>query len=247
MINLKLYIKKLLWPGLNWVGRDKSKLVNLMLKSEDHNELHTLDIGCGNGFFTTKAAQRGSNCLGITIHEWEKIKCDEMRHFISISDKQLQFKVIKLNELAKLKNYNNYFDQILMLDMLEHVIDDVGSLQNAHSLLSNNGLIFVSVPNRNFEFNSTAVHVSRFENGWHVRHGYTFEQIEKKLELVGFEPIDRRSYGSLGTSVIGWLQVNIFKMNNKLMLTFFPLYLLIDYLLGFYKIPHTILVIARKK
>ena len=229
------------------MSRDKAKLVNLMLTEDADNKISTLDIGCGNGFFTTQAALRGSKCLGITIHEWEKIKCEEMRDALSISSDRLEFQISKLSSFYEEARFRCCFDQILMIDMLEHVIDDIGALKQAYDLLSDDGLLFVSVPNRDFEFDQKASHVTRFENGWHVRHGYTFEQLEHLLGKAGFEPIDRRCYGTLGTAVVGWIQVNILRMNNVLMLMLFPALIFIDYLFKPWKKTHTLLVIARKR
>lgn len=247
MKSLRLALKRMLWPGFNWVSRDKAKLVNLLLRDDDENKIKTLDIGCGNGFFTTQAAQRGNSCVGITIHEWEKEKCEEMRDALSISPERLEFRVSRLSSFSQETVFRHSFDQILMIDMLEHVLDDIGALKQAHDLLSKDGLLFVSVPNRDFEFDKKASHVTRFENGWHVRHGYTFEQLERLLESAGFEPIDRRRYGTLGTAVVGWIQVNILRMNDLVMIAFFPVLVMIDWLFRPWKKTHTVLVIARKQ
>lgn len=247
MKSFRLMIKRLLWPGFNWVSRDKAKLVNLLLAGDKSNPIRTLDIGCGNGFFTTQAAKRGSVCLGITIHEWEKRKCEEMREALAIPQKKLDFRVSRLSELSQERLSHGSFDQILMIDMLEHVLDDGGALQQTYTLLADDGLLYVSVPNRDFEFAPKETHVSRFENGWHVRHGYTFEQLERLLESHGYEPIDRRRYGTIGTNVVGWIQVNLLRHNEVLMLLFFPLLLAVSWFLGPFKKTHTLLVIARKK
>jgi SAM-dependent methyltransferase len=242
-----LFFKKLLWPGFNWVSRDKSIMHNLFLDSEEVGlDFKTLDVGCGNGFFSTKAALKGSSTLGITIQEWERENCEEMRDYLGISDRDLSFKASTLESLYAGRVNAEKYDQILMIDVLEHILDDRNALEQVRELLKDNGLFFVSVPSRDFEFDSKSKHVTRIENGWHVRHGYTFEQLEALLVLAGFEPIDRRSYGSLGTSIVGWLQTHVFRFNEPLMFAFFPILLLLSWVFHPWKRVHTLLVIARK-
>ena len=48
--------------------------------------------------------------------------------------------------------------------------------------------------------------MTRVEDGWHVRNGYTFEQLEAILDECGFEPIDRYRYGTLGSRAVIWVQ-----------------------------------------
>ena len=43
-----------------------------------------------------------------------------------------------------------------------------------------------------------------------MRNGYTFEQLEAVLQEAGFEPIDRLRFGTLGSTVVTWIQHRIF-------------------------------------
>lgn len=243
---LKLQLKFFLWPGFNWVSRDKSKLVNLFLEGQAQKPIRTLDIGCGNAFFSYQASLRNSYCLGITIHEWESARCNDMREYLSIPTSQLEFRATSIQKLSQDTDLQESFDQVIMLDVLEHIRDDRGTLQKIYHLLNDNGFVFIAVPSRDFEYSAEQPHVTRVEDGWHVRHGYTFEQLEQLLESQGFEPIDRRSYGTKAIFVIKWLQD---KLNNNLLLMFlfFPIFKIISWILFPWKHTHTILVIARKK
>lgn len=236
--SLRLRLKYLLWPGIQIATREKAKVRHLFLSTKDYNsDIHTLDVGCGNGYFTIEAARRGTFALGITLHEDERSKCEEMKVFLGMNN--VEFLTCSLQNLNSGK-----FDQVLMLDVLEHIKDDRAALRKAHDLLSDDGYIFISVPNRDFEV-SRFHHAMRYETGWHMRHGYTFERLERLLDETGFEPIDRRRYGTVGTS---WTLRMDRKLSGKPAWISFLLFPLFGILSKVFREPrtHTIMVIARK-
>jgi hypothetical protein len=72
----------------------------MFLRGSDDRPIQTLDCGCGNAYFFDQALRRGSRCLGITIHEWEKHDCEEMRTFLGHAHEQLEFRLARLETLA---------------------------------------------------------------------------------------------------------------------------------------------------
>ena len=97
----RLLLKYLMFPGTNWVSRDKSRLVKMFLKGTPERPVRTLDCGCGNAYFAHQAVIRGGRCLGITIHEWEKDNCEEMRDFLGIPEERLDFRVASLDRARR--------------------------------------------------------------------------------------------------------------------------------------------------
>ena len=77
----RLLIKYAMYPGTNWVSREKARVVRMFLEGTPERPIRTLDCGCGNAYFGYEAVKRHSRCTGITIHEWEKRNCEEMRAF----------------------------------------------------------------------------------------------------------------------------------------------------------------------
>src|SRR5689334_16030279 len=88
---LRLHLKWLMFPGTNWVSRDKSRLVNLLLTGTAARPVRTLDCGCGNAYFSHQASLRGARCVGITIHDWEREHCEEMRDYLGIPEDRMEF------------------------------------------------------------------------------------------------------------------------------------------------------------
>src|SRR5262249_17871711 len=97
----RLLAKYLMFPGTNWISRDKSRVVKMFLSGPPERPVRTLDCGCGNAYFTHQAVLRGSSCLGITIHDWERAHCEEMREYLGIPAEQMTFRTTSLAELTQ--------------------------------------------------------------------------------------------------------------------------------------------------
>ncbi len=244
----RLFIKSLMFPGTNWVSRDKSRLTRMLLKGTADRPVRTLDCGCGNAYFSYQAALRGSTCLGITIHDWERDNCDEMRDYLGVSDERMEFRVARLDELADEPEHHGQFDQVLLLDVIEHIMDAHATFRQIHRLLDDDGFVYITTPCRDWQAHTSSIRVTRFEDGWHVRNGYTFEQLEAVLERNGFEPIDRLRFGTLGSTVVTWIQHRLFgRWIDPLTVALFPILKAISVLLSPWRDTHTIFVIARKR
>jgi SAM-dependent methyltransferase len=236
-----------MFPGTNWVSRDKAHLVKMLLTGTPDAPVRTLDCGCGNAYFAYQAVQRGARCLGITIHDWERRNCEEMREFLGVDPQAMQFQTCRLDELAADPSHHGRFDQVLLLDVIEHILDARRTFRQIHNLLAEDGFVYVTTPDRDWQAHASKIRVTRTEDGWHVRNGYTFEQLETVLGECGFEPIDRLRYGTLGSTLVTWIQHNVFRSwIDPLTVLCFPLLKLLALLLAPWRDSHTIFVLARK-
>jgi SAM-dependent methyltransferase len=244
----RLFVKYLMWPGTNWVSRDKSRLVRHLLTGSPGRPVRTLDCGCGNAYFAAAAVQKGANCLGITLHDWERRNCEEMREYLDIPASRLSFRTERLDEFSSDRANHRQFDQVLLLDVIEHILDAHAALKQIHNLLDDNGFVYITTPNRDWQGNASRIRVTPIENGWHVRNGYTFEQLESVLDDCGFEPIERLRFGSAGSTLVTWIQHTFFRSAIDPMTVFtYPLLKFLALALSPWRDPHTIFVIARKR
>jgi SAM-dependent methyltransferase len=244
----RLFLKSLMFPGTNWVSRDKSRLTKLLLTGSPDRPVRTLDCGCGNAYFSHQAVLRGATCLGITIHDWERQNCEEMRDYLGVAEDRMEFRVANLAELAADGRYAGGFDQVLLLDVIEHVLDAPAMVRQIHGLLDEDGLLYVTTPDRDWQAHASTIRVSRREDGWHIRNGYTFGQLERVLEENGFEPVDRLRFGTLGSTAVTWVQHRLFgRWVDPLTVAFFPVLKLLALLLYPWRDTHTIFVLARKR
>ena len=111
----------------------RRKLFESIIKN--NKDLSILDFGCGSGNFLNYLSDLGY--LDLTGVEISDILAKE----------DLESKNINIyKELPKFKKY----DVILMMDVLEHIKDDVKIIKELKSHLSNRGLIIISVPTYQF-------------------------------------------------------------------------------------------------
>ncbi|GAB4142405.1 MAG: class I SAM-dependent methyltransferase [Ignavibacteriales bacterium] len=103
-------------------------------KSESKN---LLDIGCGMGLFLWKAKKKGFNVEGLELSDFAA-------QFVKSNGIKVQQKSIDDAELQ-----NNYFDAIVMKEVIEHLPDVKSSLNKIYSAMKKNGVLFLTTGNYN--------------------------------------------------------------------------------------------------
>ncbi len=107
-------------------------------------ELKILDIGCGGGLLCEPLNRLGASMTGIDASrnniEVAKLHSQEM----NLNIKYLQCSPENLN-------FNNEFDVILNMEVVEHVSDVNLFIQNCSKLIKKNGIMFVATINKNLK------------------------------------------------------------------------------------------------
>lgn len=113
-------------------------LINLI--DEDQKGLKILEIGAAYGetLFYLKEKKIASEAVGIDLFEDTKNRQNY---------KSIDAFIFGNIEEKDFPEYENYFDVILLPDVLEHLIDPQKVLSKVHRYLKPNGEIIVSVPN----------------------------------------------------------------------------------------------------
>ena len=136
-----------------------------------------LEIGCGVGGNVGLLSQSG-NYLGIDMHKPAIDYCSE-------KFPQYNFYCARVEDIPH-EFSSNKFDSIYILDVLEHIDDQLAILKSTQHHLTQNGKILLTVPA--FEFlwspHDDFVH--------HVRR-YTKNGLKKTLEEAGYK-VERISY-----------------------------------------------------
>lgn len=156
-----------------YVGR-KKLLMNVLVKyiNKENRNRNILDLGCGTGAMLKVAKQYG-NVYGMDYNSSAVAYCNDILH-----------ENVKQGSLPNKVPYkNNMFDVIMCLDVLEHVKEDVESLETIFNLLKNNGIAIITVPAFQFlwGYNDDLVH--------HFRR-YTKDDLISKSKNVGFSIIN---------------------------------------------------------
>lgn len=147
------------------------------LQMNESSASKVLEIGCGVGGNVGLLSQSG-NYLGIDMHRPAIDYCSE-------KFPQFNFQCTRVEDIPQEFSFNK-FDSIYILDVLEHIDDELAILQSTQNYLTQNGKILLTVPA--FEFlwspHDDFVH--------HVRR-YTKNRLQKTLEEAGYK-VERISY-----------------------------------------------------
>lgn len=118
-----------------WFKARRNYIINLL--KDYPKEINILDIGCSSGILLRELAASGfdqNNLYGIDISEKAISNCKR-------NGLQNTF-VMDAQKITLEKQ----FDVIIASDCLEHLQDDLKALENWHSLLKEDGVLFVFVP-----------------------------------------------------------------------------------------------------
>lgn len=97
---------------------------------------HLLDIGCSSGDFVAGFANYGWTCFGVEISDVKATECRAKDVTCVVADISLG-----------LPYYNNFFDAIIAGEIIEHLIDTDGFLEEIKRVLKPNGCLILTTPN----------------------------------------------------------------------------------------------------
>jgi 2-polyprenyl-3-methyl-5-hydroxy-6-metoxy-1,4-benzoquinol methylase len=140
-----------------------------------------LDVGCATGYFLEAAKTKGYESYGVEFSDYSaniaKTKFGD-GHIFKGTLEQSHFE-------------NGMFDVITMSDLIEHVRNPIETLQKAHRLLSENGIIMIMTPD------TGSLSYKLMKQKWthyKLEHFYYFNQkaiqqaaLQSSFELVHYE------------------------------------------------------------
>ena len=140
-----------------------------------------LDVGCGSGLFMKTASDQNYDVYGIDVsNKALSFARDEFK--LNVQQKSL-------NDLIK---ENGKFDIITLWHVLEHFMNPVNELKKVRTLLNENGVCFIEVPN----YNSIKFKLSRkkWKGGNHPIYHRTFftsKTLRETIQESGFSTTKR--------------------------------------------------------
>lgn len=117
-----------------------NKLLLNILKNKLAQEAKVLDVGCGAGAFLFYIKNKFHNIFGV----------DASRRQVSHAQ-SLGLNVIEGYAEFVDTYFDSQFDAIIMSDVLEHLEDPSLVLSKSYSLLGDNGLLLLRIPNGDFQ------------------------------------------------------------------------------------------------
>lgn len=230
LFNRKLWTRKLFYRLLDllllrsWYVRKEIRKWQ-KLQSQPAN---ILDAGSGFGQYTYNLSRINSEhrILGVDISEDHIKECTSFFNKLELH-KNVSFKTADLTNF----HYDGFYDLIISVDVMEHILEDELVFKNFYRSLREGGQLLISTPS---DKGGSDVHEESDESfiGEHVRDGYNMEEILEKLKRAGFSRADAfYSYGIPGK--ISWrfsMKYPIMMLNfSKISLAIIPLYYLITF------------------
>lgn len=192
---------------------DRYRWLKKNLKAGDWR---TLDAGCGSGAFTMYAAKIGNEAVGISFDKRNNEKAAERAKILNISN--VSFIDGDLRKLDEMSGAIGKFNQIICFETIEHIINDKKLVGDFFSLLKSGGKLLLTAPYKFYKsLYGDKDKLSTYEDGGHVRCGYTHEEIADLLKKSGFE-IEILDYvsGYFSQQVISLQRFLASKINPKL-------------------------------
>lgn len=143
---------------------------------------NVIDIGCGSGFFASMLMEQGKEVIGIEPNE-------EMRKLAEKINPEVHILAGKAEDVNGL--ITKPVDTVVMIDVLEHVADDVVQVQKVRTTLTDAGGFVIVVPAYPFLYGE------RDKGMGHYRR-YTHESLQKVLTDNGFAVTSMRYWNALG-------------------------------------------------
>lgn len=157
--------------------------------------IRCLNIGTGGGMETLRLLRLENDVTTIEIDEKVARSTRERIERNGYAEKHVGINGHILNIFLEQK-----FHQILMCEVLEHIVDDLSVLKRLRDWMLPGGRLILSTPTASYgQFSGGSVQIK--EEGGHVRVGYEGPELDEMLEQVGFKTV-RRVYN--GGRMIQW-------------------------------------------
>jgi 2-polyprenyl-3-methyl-5-hydroxy-6-metoxy-1,4-benzoquinol methylase len=153
-------------------------------------DILTLDVGGGGGPFTLHSLKNGNTVILIDSNKANIDKAILRLKNAGFADgSKVQAIACDIRKFESEKK----FDQIILFEVLEHIQDDQEVLRRLADLLKPQGVLLFSSPSDNYP-DFYGERVSQFEDGGHVRKGYSLTGIQRLMQSAGLSVVMQRSY-----------------------------------------------------
>lgn len=183
-------------PKHFWI-QHKQKLILRYFKNELSEAQNIAEIGCGNCLVINELnKQLGKPIDGIELNEYLLTKCPSSQNQLYL------YNILDRNPLLKAK-----YDLILLLDVLEHIKNEIPFLEAISWHLKPNGKLLVNVP-------TISTLYSRYDEAIGHYCRYDIKPLLALLKNAGFTILRRKNWGYSFIPII-FLRKQILKLIPK--------------------------------
>jgi len=152
--------------------------------------LRTFDAGSGNGGFSIGAASRGNRVVSASFSAEEQHDAQARAERLGVTG--AEFRIVDLREIEAHRAALGTFDQIVCLEVIEHLLDDEALVCSLAAMLEPGGRLLLSAPfSGHRPLYTEQLEPEPVEDGSHVRYGYTPEQVAELARRAGLEIVEQ--------------------------------------------------------
>ena len=185
------------------------------------------DAGSGFGQYTYFMSKELNPCTIFSVdvkEDW----INDCRDFFN--QKKIKNVAFSVEDLTKI-DYQEKFNLIVCVDVIEHIHEDITVFKNFYQSLKKGGYLLINSPSI---FGGSDVHHEDEESfiGEHARDGYSKEDLEAKLNQLGFSTYKSRyTYGFWGDKAwrLGIKYPMLLLNISKMFLIILPIYYLVTF------------------
>lgn len=184
-----------------------------------------LDVGCNMGLMSFEIARRlpAGKVLGIDTDRQFIKAAIEIKNQAGIPN--VNFRVVSAPRIPSVPD--NYCDVVLLIDVIEHIVDDRSLLQEVDRILKPGGVVIISVPTANYprvfgrEFHKQV---------GHVRDGYSIEELRALLAPTRLKIEEYHHYTYPPSAAVCFIYYRWLRNVNYISSLVSPLFNLFSYL-----------------
>jgi len=137
-----------------------------------------LDAGCGTGFFSKKASDKGALVTSLDIGErlLDKVaeKCDSRRVIGSVLDMQFE---------------SDSFDYVVSSEVIEHTGNPYRAVQEFYRVLKPGGILALTVPNRFWKWSCVIANALGLRPYEGIENWVGYNRLKREIRAAGFHII----------------------------------------------------------
>jgi len=203
---------------------------------------NVLDAGCGEGNISFYLANKNKKVTAIDISQKTILECKEKAQKLQL----IQSPVFKQGNIEKQK-FNNKFDLIICVEVIEHVKKPILMLKNLQKHLKPGGLLFLTTPSKDAPLFKIGIIKKYDQEIGHLRR-YTPQELKKILKSLKFQIVKTRETEGILKNFLFFNKINvpILKFINKLAIMATIVNAVDDFMLKIFGASQ-IIIIAKKQ
>ena len=182
-------------------GRRRSADAILQYLKKINKTGRILDVGCATGFLLDQARLRGWEVYGVELSAWA----------VDYAKNKLQLPNITLGALKEANYPVNFFDAVILKDVIEHLTDPKETLEEIRRILKPAGIICCNTPDID-----SLVSKILGAKWWGIKQSHIFyfnkNNLSTLFKATGFVPIKIRSHAR--TFTLNYWITNLFKQKS---------------------------------